>query len=378
MAKTIASRAIVRTASGETAPGPLTPSSTSARASRSFAIPRRLSRLVRAASAACEASSSGSPSTSTPCRSQTITSPTPCASMISVQATPAAPAPTTTTVMSSTRLPTIRSELSSAASTTIAVPCWSSWKTGMSSSARSRRSISKQRGAAMSSRLMPPKAGAACLTKVTISSASLVSMHSGNASMPANSLKSIALPSITGIAESEHRRAVGHDRDSVALDRERPGLGRVVVDRAAHAGDAGRVGHREVVARADRDLRRDLDLASLVEQERAVGDAVDAHAVDRAHHLHDRLRVPGVRAGDGEVADHGVALDAHEVDRPEHPGRLRDRLRHGGEGIALLREPQPHREGIGGGRLELHPAWNLARRRVSRTGRSGSFEHGPP
>ena len=47
---------------------------------------------------------------------------------------------------------------------------------------------------------MPPKAGAACLTKVTISSVSVVSMHSGTASMPANSLKSIALPSITGIA----------------------------------------------------------------------------------------------------------------------------------------------------------------------------------
>ena len=72
----------------------------------------------------------------------------------------------------------------------------------MSSSARSRRSISKQRGAAMSSRLMPPNAGAACLTNFTISSVSLVSTHSGKASMPANSLKSIALPSITGIAAS--------------------------------------------------------------------------------------------------------------------------------------------------------------------------------
>ena len=48
-----------------------------------------------------------------------------------------------------------RRELRSAPSTTIAVPCWSSWKTGMSSISRSRASISKQRGAAMSSRLMP-------------------------------------------------------------------------------------------------------------------------------------------------------------------------------------------------------------------------------
>ena len=122
--------------------------------------------------------------------------------MISVQATPAAPAPTTTAVTSSGRLPTSFKAFSSAARATIAVPCWSSWKTGMSSSARSRRSISKQRGALMSSRLMPPKPGAAAFTNATISSTSLVSRQSGKASTPANSLNSIALPSITGIAAS--------------------------------------------------------------------------------------------------------------------------------------------------------------------------------
>ena len=75
-------------------------------------------------------------------------------------AVPAAPAPETTIWTSPTSLPTTRSALVSAASTQIAVPCWSSWKTGMSSSSRSRASISKQRGAAMSSRLMPPYTGA--------------------------------------------------------------------------------------------------------------------------------------------------------------------------------------------------------------------------
>ena len=69
---------------------------------------------------------------------------------------PAAPTPDTTMRTSSSRFPTTRSALVSAASTTIAVPCWSSWKTGMSSRSRSRASISKHRGAAMSSRLMPP------------------------------------------------------------------------------------------------------------------------------------------------------------------------------------------------------------------------------
>jgi hypothetical protein len=57
----------------------------------------------------------------------------------------------------------------------------------------------------MSSRLMPPNAGAACLTNVTISSASVVSTHSGIASIPANSLKSMHLPSITGIAAAGPR-----------------------------------------------------------------------------------------------------------------------------------------------------------------------------
>ena len=52
----------------------------------------------------------------------------------------------------------------------------------------------------MSSRLMPPKPGAIALTAATISAGSLVSRQIGNASTPPNSLNSIALPSITGIA----------------------------------------------------------------------------------------------------------------------------------------------------------------------------------
>src|SRR4051812_13952400 len=70
----------------------------------------------------------------------------------------------------------------------------------MSSCSRSRASISKQRGAAMSSRLIPPYAGAIALTIRTISSVSWVSSTTGHASTPPNRLKSAALPSITGIA----------------------------------------------------------------------------------------------------------------------------------------------------------------------------------
>ena len=49
---------------------------------------------------------------------------------------------------------------------------------------------------------MPPKVGAIAFTVATISSGSFVSRQIGNASTSANSLKSIALPSITGIAAS--------------------------------------------------------------------------------------------------------------------------------------------------------------------------------
>ena len=54
----------------------------------------------------------------------------------------------------------------------------------------------------MSSRLIPPKAGAMSLTVSTILSGSFVSRQIGKASTPASSLKSMALPSITGMAAS--------------------------------------------------------------------------------------------------------------------------------------------------------------------------------
>ncbi len=115
-------------------------------------------------------------------------------------AEPAAPAPATTIRVSGRRFFTTRSALVSAAMTTIAVPCWSSWKTGMSRLSRSRRSISKHRGAAMSSRLMPPNPGAIISTARTISSVSWLARQIGQASMSANRLNRAALPSITGSA----------------------------------------------------------------------------------------------------------------------------------------------------------------------------------
>ena len=70
----------------------------------------------------------------------------------------------------------------------------------MSSIALSRSSISKQRGAEMSSRLIPPKLGASRATVSMISSVSVVARQIGTPSTPPNCLNSTALPSITGIA----------------------------------------------------------------------------------------------------------------------------------------------------------------------------------
>ena len=87
----------------------------------------------------------------------------------------------------------------------MAVPCWSSWKTGMFMRSRSAVSITKQAGAAMSSRLMPPKEGSRRATAFTKASVSSVSSSRSIESTSAKRLNSTALPSITGLEASAPR-----------------------------------------------------------------------------------------------------------------------------------------------------------------------------
>ena len=115
---------------------------------------------------------------------------------------PAAPPPVETILTSSKRLPATRSALVAAAPTTIAVPCWSSWKTGMFIRSRQSRSTMKQSGALMSSRLIAPKVGSSAATISASFSGSLSSTSMSKQSMLANFLKSTALPSITGFEAS--------------------------------------------------------------------------------------------------------------------------------------------------------------------------------
>ena len=306
---------------------------TSAPASASSAVPAKPSGFVRSANAAfhgpevvAAAWSAPVPVAADDRRARRAPS------SMSVVATPAAPTPVTTTRTSSGRLPTSCSALRNAAVTTIAVPCWSSWKTGMSSSSFSRLSISKQRGAEMSSRLMPPKPGAIAATAATISSdvgrreadrpgvdaAELLEQHRLALHHRHRRLGA-------DVAEAEHGRAVADDGDGVLLDRQVPDLAHVLGDRDADARDAGRVGHREVVARLQRRLRRHLDLAAEVEQERPVGDVLDLDARERVDGGDDLLDVVGARGVDRDVADLLALLDADEVDRAEAAAGVADR-----------------------------------------------------
>ena len=64
------------------------------------------------------------------------------------------------------------------------------------------------------------------------------------------------------IAQAEHRRAVGDDRDGVAASGQLIAFGRILFDFEAGGGDAGGVGEREVVLVGDGQFRHRLELAA--------------------------------------------------------------------------------------------------------------------
>jgi len=112
-------------------------------------------------------------------------------------AVPAAPTPVTTTRTRRASLRTTFSALTRAREDTDRRPVLVVVEHRNVELLRSRSSISKQRGAAMSSRLTPPNAGATSFTVSTILSTSFVARQMGNASTPAKFLE-------------EHRLAFHH------------------------------------------------------------------------------------------------------------------------------------------------------------------------
>ena len=115
------------------------------------------------------------------------------------EAMPAAPAPAKTTFTREMSRPVSSRALRKAAPPMMAVPCWSSWNTGMSRRSRRVCSTSKHSGALMSSRLMPPTVGASISQNLITSSGSVASISRSNTSMSAKRLNKTPLPSITGL-----------------------------------------------------------------------------------------------------------------------------------------------------------------------------------
>ena len=156
------------------------------------------------------------------------------------------------------------------------------------------------------------------------------------------------------VAEPEHRGAVGDDGHRILLDGEREGALRVFLDRHAHAGHTGRVGHGEIVARPDRHLAAHLDLATEMHEEGAIRDVGDLDAGQTAEAVDDALAVLAVPRLDGDVAEDTIARHLDQVhraditagladdhgDAPQHPGAVQDR--------------QADRETVGGARCNGH------------------------
>ncbi len=147
------------------------------------------------------------------------------------------------------------------------------------------------------------------------------------------------------VAQAEHGAAVRDHGHRVRLDRELVGLIRIVVDRHAHAPDARRVGHREVVARLDRRLQAGEELAAAVELEGAVGDLDQVAALDQLGGGDDRVRVVLVARHDGDLADRLGVAHLDRVDRADRAARRAERGREQAKlaGSAVELDPQRQR-----------------------------------
>ena len=181
---------------------------------------------------------------------------------------PAAPAPLQTSLVVLMSRPVRSSALIRPAAAMIAVPCWSSWNTGMSSSSRSRCSMMKHSGALMSSRLMPPQLLPSNLTQLMNSSGILGRDFEVDGIDVGEALEQHRLAfhhrlggERAAIAEAEDGGAVGDDGDEIALGGVVVGLALVLGDRQHRNGDARRIGQRQIALRRHRLGGDDFELA---------------------------------------------------------------------------------------------------------------------
>ena len=133
------------------------------------------------------------------------------------QAIAEAPAPLTTTFNFFMSFFVISTAFINAAHVIIAVPCWSSWKTGISKIFFNFSSIIKQSGAAISSKFIPPKLPEKFFTLLIISFGLLESISKSIASISANLLNKTALPSITGFDANAPRFPIPNIADPLLI-----------------------------------------------------------------------------------------------------------------------------------------------------------------
>jgi ferrochelatase len=128
----------------------------------------------------------------------------------------------------------------------------------------------------------------------------------------------------TEVAQAQHGGPVGHHGDGVALDRQAARVVRVLGDRLTHTSHTRRVRARQVVTVAQRHLRRDLDLAAEVHEERAVRHLAHDDAGQRLQRVGDVLGVVRGQRVAREVDDDAVGVRLDDVERRDHPAGAAD------------------------------------------------------
>ena len=147
------------------------------------------------------------------------------------------------------------------------------------------------------------------------------------------------------IAQAQHSGAVGDDRNRVGLHGQQVGLLGHVVDGGAHAGHAGRVGAREVVAVTQRHLGVDFHLAADVAHEGLVGDRVGGHAGQRVNGVANLAAVLRIAHVARQVDDDAPAVGVGHVEALDLRSSRRDCVNNGRDGSRLL----VHLDTVGGG-----------------------------
>ena len=211
-------------------PGAETPMNTSAPTTASFSVPVTPSALVCSAIHGSCRSSPSRPRCTTPAMSATTTCRAPGRQQQLDDRRAGRPGPGHHDPDLAHVLATTRSALYSAARTTIAVPCWSSWKTGMSSCSRSRRLHLEAARRRDVLQVDPGEPGRDRphhrddLVDVLGVQAQRPGVDAGE---PLEQRR-LALHHRqrrlrTDVAQPQHGRAVGDHRDAVALDRQAGG-----------------------------------------------------------------------------------------------------------------------------------------------------------